>query len=51
LDIGDENELNISLSQQVPVGEKKEVNPVIIFNRVGATNSHNLTGTVFVTIQ
>ncbi len=51
LDIGDKNELNISLSQQVPVGEKKEINPVIIFNRVGATNSHNLTGTVFVTVQ
>jgi len=51
LDIGDAKELNISLNKPAPIGEKKEVNPVIIFNRVGATNSHNLTGTVFITVQ
>lgn len=51
LDLGDEGEIVMNLNQPVPVGEKREVAPIIIFNRVGAANSHNLTGVVFVTVQ
>jgi hypothetical protein len=51
LDVGEASEVVMNLNKPVPVGDKKEVNPVIVFNRVGATNSHNLTGIVFVTVQ
>ena len=51
LDTGNTAELRINLGNTAPIGEKKEVNPTIIFHRDGATNSHNITGTVFVTVQ
>ena len=51
LDVGNTAELRINLDKTAPIGEKKEVNPTIIFHRDGATNSHNITGTVFVTVQ
>lgn len=51
IDIGDTEELRMNLQQAAPVGDKKEVNPIIIFHREGTTNNHNITGIVFVTVQ
>jgi hypothetical protein len=51
LDVGDTSEIVMNLNQPAPIGEKKEVNPMIVFSRAGTTNYHNITGTVFVTVQ
>jgi len=51
LNVGDTSEIVMNLNQLAPIGEKKEVNPVIVFSRAGTTNYHNITGTVFVTVQ
>jgi hypothetical protein len=48
---GATEELQINLNQNPPAGEKKEVDPVIIFSKTGGTNLHNITGVVFVTVQ
>jgi hypothetical protein len=51
IDIGDTSELVINLDQPAPVGDKKEVSPAITFRRTGPNPLHNITGTVFVTVQ
>ncbi|MBW2990467.1 hypothetical protein KY348_02050 [Candidatus Woesearchaeota archaeon] len=48
---GAKSELNITLSDYPLVGEKKEVNLVITFERTGSGNPHNISGMVFVTVQ
>ena len=51
IDVGDAKELIMNLNKRAPVGDKKEVNPIVVFRRAGTTNSHNVTGDVFVTVQ
>ena len=49
---GDTEELILNLNIPFPAGEKKEVSAIIVFmrNQAGATE-HNISGTVFVTVQ
>ena len=49
---GDTEEVSITLDTLYPAGEKKELNLIITFQRaVPGSAQHNVTGTVFVTVQ